>query len=78
MARLPFAFRLADLSRQTCNRLFSDADESLCSRGWRLRRDSGFWAAWVWAFTPGHCQTSFQFHHHIRRLRHDVPPCNRA
>jgi hypothetical protein len=65
---------IVDLSRQAHNRVFADTDESLCSRAWRLRGGSIFWAAWVLLFRPAHCQDAHQFHHHIRRLRHAVPP----
>jgi hypothetical protein len=71
----PLSGRSGNLSRLAHNRVFSDTDESLCSRAWRRRGYVLFWALWVRVFGRGHCHRAFQLHHHIRRLRHDVPPC---
>lgn len=45
------------------NRIFDDVDESLCSRAWRYRLKSRFWAVWVAVFGTMHCQNSFKWHH---------------
>lgn len=74
MDHVPVSSRSGNLSRRVHNTIFRDTDESLCSRAWRLRRASFFWASWVRAFGPAHCLEAYQVHHHIRRLRHAVPP----
>ena len=55
--------KLFDLSCLIHNRIFDDVDESLCSRAWRLRRTSRFWAGWVGLFGSNHCRASFMWHH---------------
>lgn len=85
MSEVPVSSASGNLSRRVHNRLFRDTDESLCSRAWRLRSSSRFWSTWVrfcdlalGSRTPGvgHCLEGFQIHHHIRRLRHAIPPCD--
>ena len=56
--------RISNLSLVLCNRVFADGvDESLCSRGWRLRNVS--WKARLAvALWPDHCRRSFMWHHY--------------
>lgn len=65
-----------NLSRQAHNALFRDTDESLCSRAWRMRHASPFWAGWVRLFGHEHCRKAHEIHHVIRKLRHALPPCD--
>jgi hypothetical protein len=55
--------KMLDLSRIMHNRIWSDVDESLCSRAWRYRTTSTLAAVWVVVFTPDHCRRSFYWHH---------------
>jgi len=45
-------------SRLIHDLLFPDTSESLCSRAWRLQRQSRFWLGWTYVFGRGHCQKS--------------------
>lgn len=76
MQFIPLTGWSGNLSRLAHNRVFRDTDESLCSRAWRRQEDVPFWALWVRVFGRVHCHQAFQFHHHIRSLRHDVAPCH--
>jgi hypothetical protein len=50
---------LCDISRIVHGLHFKDTNESLCSRAWRLRDSSLFWALWCKAFGQKHCRESF-------------------
>jgi hypothetical protein len=41
---------------------FADSSESLCSRAYRLRHGSDFWAAWVRMFGARHCKASYLYY----------------
>jgi hypothetical protein len=55
-------------SRLAHNRIFRDADQSLCARAWEKQHVSLFWFLWVCAFGKRHCKASFLHYH---RRRHD-------